>query len=128
MLARSEAGRLLGPILRQAMAQEEPRLDPRRSAELLGLSLGELAAAAGVDRNTVTRNPGNHRVQALLGRWLNLVERAGVLAGDPNRAIVWFRHQPIEAYDFKTPLELAREGHTDAILAYLDDLDHGTYA
>jgi hypothetical protein len=41
---------------------------------------------------------------------------------------VLFRHQPIEAYGFKTPQELVLAGHEDAVMAFLDDLEHGTYA
>lgn len=125
---RQDGQTLIGPILARLADPDEHRLSPDKVAALLGVSRGELAKAAGVDRNTLARSPGNLRVQRLLSEIVRVLDRARSLTGDPDRAIVWFRHQPIEAYGFKTPQELVLAGHEDAVMAFLDDLEHGTYA
>jgi hypothetical protein len=50
------------------------------------------------------------------------------LTGDPDRAIIWVRHQPIAGYDGQTALELVEAGRADAVLAHLEDLRDGIYA
>ena len=119
---------LLGPVV-QAVAEPEGRyLDPRRFLNLTGMQVQDLAALAGVDRNTVARNPHSPKVQNAVGAVVRLLESATEVAGDLNRALLWYRHQPIEAYRFQTPAELVARGQVDAVIAYLDDMRHGTYA
>jgi len=123
---RSEG--LLGPVV-QVVAEPEGRyLDPRRLLDLTGMQVQDLAALAGVDRNTVARNPHSPRIQDAVSTVVRLLESATEVAGDMNRALLWYKHQPIEAYRFQTPAELVAKGQADAVIAYLDDLRHGTYA
>jgi uncharacterized protein (DUF2384 family) len=124
--ARSKG--LLGPVV-QAVAEPEGRyLDPRRLLDLTGMQVQDLAALAGVDRNTVSRNPHSPRIQDAVSTVVRLLESATEVAGNMDRALLWYKHQPIEAYRFQTPAELVAKGHADAVIAYLDDLRHGTYA
>jgi uncharacterized protein (DUF2384 family) len=124
--AKSEG--LLGPVV-QAVAEPESRyLDPRRFLDLTGMQVQDLAALAGVDRNMVARNPHSPRIQDAVSTVVRLLESATEVAGDMNRALLWYQHQPIEAYRFQTPAELVAKGQADAVIAYLDDLRHGTYA
>ena len=50
------------------------------------------------------------------------------LTGDTDRAVAWFRHQPIAGHHGKTALELVEAGHAAAVLAHLEDLQDGGYA
>jgi uncharacterized protein (DUF2384 family) len=126
--AAAKGAGLLVPVV-EAVAEPGSRyLDPRRFIDLTGMRVQDLAALAGVDRNTVSRNPHSSRIQDAVGRVVRLLESATEVAGDMNRALLWYRHQPIEAYRFQTPAELVAKGHADAVIAYLDDLRHGTYA
>lgn len=119
---------LIGPVV-QAVAEPEGRyLDPCRFLDLTGMQVQDLAALAGVGRNAVARNPHSPKVQNAVGAVVRLLESATEVAGDLNRALLWYRHQPIEAYRFQTPAELVAKGHADAVVAYLDDLRHGTYS
>jgi uncharacterized protein (DUF2384 family) len=117
---------MLSPVVEAV--RDGRHLDPKRLLDLTGMRIQDLAGFAGVDRNTVTRNPNSAKVQQAVGEIVRVLESATEVAGDMDRAVVWFRHQPIEAYHFKTPAELVAEGHVTAVLAYLDDLRHGTYA
>ena len=49
-------------------------------------------------------------------------------ADDAARAIVWFRHQPLAAFDGRTAAELVAAGHVDAVLVHLEILRDGVYA
>lgn len=127
-LMPAAARALVSPLVQRVSDARAVRLDPERVAELLHVGKGELARAAGVDRNTPTRSPGNPKLQALLQEVVRVVEKAAAITGDHDRALIWFNHQPLEAYGFKTPRELVFQGHADAVTALLDDMEHGTYA
>lgn len=124
----SQKQRLTSPVLERVGDPGGHRIDPMRVAELLHVGRGELARAAGVDRNTPTRSPGNPKLQALLQEVVRVVERASAVTGDPDRALLWFNHQPLEAYGFRTPREMVLAGQAAAVSAFLDDMEHGTYA
>jgi uncharacterized protein (DUF2384 family) len=126
MAQAAKGSGLLGPVVE--VVHDGRYLDPQRVMDLTGMRVQDLASVAGVDRNTVTRNPQSAKIQRALGEIVRVLESAAEVAGDVDRALVWFRHQPIEAYRFKTAAELVAEGHADAVMAYLDDLRHGTYA
>jgi hypothetical protein len=41
------------------------------------------------------------------------------------RAIYWYRNEPIVDYGHRTAAELVAEGHTEAVLAFIRDLENG---
>jgi hypothetical protein len=64
-----------------------------------------------------------------LGLIAKIIGMASVLAGDdPGKAVLWFRHQPIPAFDLKTAEELVESGHGDAVVRHLEMLSDGVYA
>ena len=50
-----------------------------------------------------------------------------MLAGDEDRAIIWFKHQPIAGLG-QTAEALVEAGHADAVMATLEGMEQGTYA
>jgi hypothetical protein len=50
------------------------------------------------------------------------------MAGDAQRAAIWFTHQPIPGWAGKTAYDLVREGKADKVLAYLEAVRSGVYA
>jgi len=56
---------------------------------------------------------------------VKVIAAAANLADDIDKAIFWFRNEPIGDYGHKTAAELVAEGHTDAVLSYLRDLENG---
>ena len=105
-----------------------PFLSARRVADLLGVTLTELAALIGVARNTLTAKTGERKVDAALSPVVRILAMAGEMAGDEQRAAIWFKHQPIPGWAGKTAYDLAREGKTDKVLAYLEAVRSGIYA
>ncbi len=45
--------------------------------------------------------------------------------GDAKAARHWYDHERLSVYGNKTPDELVGEGHLDAVLAFLHDLEAG---
>jgi len=106
---------------------QEPRtpyISPKRFSEALGVQVASLAALAGVHRNTL-RNPASERLQDKLREMIKAITAAAALTGDIDKAVYWFRNEPIADYGHKTAAELVAEGHLEAVLAYLRDLENG---
>ncbi len=109
-----------------ADTRERDFVSPQRMSRRLRLPLAELAKLAHVHRNTLAQRPDSPVVQKR--PVVPILTAAEQLTGDADRAIVWFRHQPIAGHDGRTALELVEAGHADAIMAHLEDLRDGAYA
>lgn len=105
-----------------------PFLSARRVAELLGVTMSELASLIGVARNTLAAKTGARKVDAALSPVVRILAMATEMAGSEERAAIWFKHQPIPGWAGKTAYDLVREGKTDKVLAYLEAVRSGVYA
>lgn len=105
-----------------------PFLSPRRVADLLGVTLTELAALIGVARNTLAARGGARKVDAALSPVVRVLAMAAEMAGSQERAAIWFKHQPLPGWAGKTAYDLVREGKADKVLAYLEAVRSGVYA
>ncbi len=106
---------------------QEPRtpyISPKRFSAALGVQVAGLAGLAGVHRNTL-RNPASERLQDKLREMVKVISAAATLTGDVSKAIFWYRNEPIADYDHKTAAELVAEGHADAVMTHLRDLENG---
>lgn len=108
--------------------REKDFLSPSRISRRLRLPLADLAKLAHVHRNTLAQRPDSPMVQKSLAPVVRILAAAEELTGDADRAIIWFRHQPIAGYGGQTAQELVEAGHSDAVLAHLEDLRDGSYA
>lgn len=108
--------------------RERDFVSPQRMSRKLRLPLAELAKLAHVHRNTLAQRPESPAVQKSLEPVVRILAAAEELTGDADRAIIWFRHQPIPGHGGRTALELVEAGHADAVVAHLEDLRDGTYA
>jgi hypothetical protein len=105
-----------------------PVLSARRVSELLGVTQSELAKLAGVARSTLTAASGVRKVDQALSPIVRILAMAAEMAGDENRAAIWFKHQPIPGWASKTAYDLVGEGKRDKVLAYLEAVRSGVYA
>jgi len=103
-------------------------LSARRVSELLGVTQAELAKLIGVARNTLTAKSGARKVDAALSPVVRILAMASEMAGNENRAAIWFKHQPIPGWAGKTAYDLVGEGKADKVLAYLEAVRSGVYA
>ena len=102
-----------------------PVLSPRRFSQALNIDLQTLAEQAHVHRNTISRAPGSRGVQDFLREALRIIKAATDLTGDLNKALFWYRTEPLSAFGYKTAERLVSEGRTDDVLRYVASLEAG---
>ena len=105
-----------------------PFLSAPRLSEQLGVTQSELAKLIGIARNTLTAKTATRKVDAALSPIVRILAMAAEMAGDENRAVIWFKHQPIPGWAGKTAYDLVGDGKADQVLAYLEAVRSGVYA
>ena len=100
-------------------------LSPNRFSEVLNIDLQTLATQAHVHRNTLSRAPASESVQRFLREALRVIRAATDLTGDVDRAIFWYRNEPLPAFGYKTAESLVIEGRTEDLLRYVESLEAG---
>lgn len=100
-------------------------ISPKRYGEVLRLDMQTLAAQAHVHRNTISRAPDAESVQRYLRDSLRVMRAAADIAGSVEKAIFWFKNNPLPDFDYKTPQELVSEGRTASLVRYIQSLQAG---
>jgi len=103
-----------------------PVLSPKRFSQALNIDLQMLAEQAHVHRNTISRAPGSRGIQDFLREALRIIKAATDLTGDLNKALFWYRTEPLAVFGYKTAERLASEGRTDDVLRYVSSLEVGS--
>ena len=102
-----------------------PVLSPKRFSQAMHIDLQTLAEQAHVHRNTISRAPGSRGVQDFLREALRVIKAATDLNGDLNKALFWYRNEPLSVFGYKTAERLVSEGRTDDLLPYMASLEAG---
>lgn len=100
-------------------------LSPRRYGQVLRLDMQTLAAQAHVHRNTLSRAPDAESVQRYLRESVRVMRAAADVTGSVEKAIFWFKNNPLATFDYKTPQELVSEGRTEVLIRYIQSLQAG---
>ena len=100
-------------------------LSPKRYGQVLRLDMQTLAAQAHVHRNTISRAPDAESVQRYLRESIRVMRAAVDITGSVEKAIFWFKNNPLATFDYKTPQELVSEGKTEALVRYIQSLQAG---
>ncbi len=100
-------------------------LSPKRFSEVFNVDLQTLAAQAHVHRNTLARAPTSESVQRFLRETLRVVRAAADLSGDVEKALFWYRNEPLQPFSYKTAEKLVSEGRTDDLVRYIASLEAG---
>ena len=102
-----------------------PVLSPKRFSQAMHIDLQTLAEQAHVHRNTISRAPGSRGVQDFLREALRVIKAATDLNGDLNKALFWYRNEPLAVFGYKTAERLVSEGRTDDVLRYVASIEAG---
>jgi hypothetical protein len=102
-----------------------PVLSPKRFSQAMHIDLQTLAEQAHVHRNTISRAPGSRGVQDFLRQALRVIKAATDLSGDLNKALFWYRNEPLSVFGYKTAERRVSEGRTDALLRYVASIEAG---
>ncbi len=100
-------------------------LSPKRFSDALHIDLQTLATQARVHRNTVSRAPESESVQRFLREAVRVLRAATDLSGDLKRALFWYRNEPLQVFNYRTPEQLVSEGRTEDLLRYVESLQAG---
>ena len=107
---------------------DTPFLSARRLADTRGVTLTDLSTLTGLARNTLRAKSGARTVDVALSPIVRILALASEMAGDDQRAAIWFKHQPIPGWSGKTAYDLVGERKADKVLAYLEAVRSGVYA
>ena len=97
-------------------------LSPKRFVQALHIDIGTLADQAHVHRNTVSRAPASAGVQYFLREALRVIKAATDLNGDLNKALFWYRNEPLATFGYKTAEGLVADGRADDVIRYIGSL------
>ena len=100
-------------------------LSPERLADALELPIQRLASLAHVHRNTVSTSPTSPKLQDAMGNVVRVLSAAYSLTGDIDRALFWFRNQPIAEFDHLTAMQLVEQGKVQAVVDYIESISAG---
>jgi len=112
-------------FIRERGTNEASVLSPSRYIQVLGMDLQTLAAQAHVHHNTIRRAPSAEKVQKFLREAIRIIRAASDISGDIDRAIFWYRNDPIPIFGYKTGETLVTEGRTEDLLRYIESLEAG---
>lgn len=100
-------------------------ISPKRFGQVLSMDMRTLAAKARVHRNTLSRTPDSESVQCYLRESVRVMRAAVDIVGSVEKAIFWFKNNPLPTFDYKTAQDLVSEGRTDPLIRYIQSLQAG---
>lgn len=112
-------------VLEEFHEKGTPNLSPARIADRFSMQIQELAALAGVHRNTVRLHPESPRLQEYMRNLLRALSAATAIQPDIERAIFYLKNAPIPSFQHKTAYQLVGEGRTDDLIRYLESVESG---
>lgn len=112
------------PLLEQL--REKDYLSPTKFIDLLKIDVGTFATRAHVHRNTVARAPESATVQEHIRQNLRVLKAVfDINGGDLEKALVWFKNEPIREFDYRTPEAVVADGRADDVIKLLEMYDAG---
>lgn len=100
-------------------------LSPERLADELEVPMQKIASLAHVHRNTVSFSPSSPKLQEAMVDVVRVLSAAHALTGDIDRALFWFRNQPIADFAHLTPMQLVEQGKVQAVIDYIESISAG---
>lgn len=101
-----------------------------RLSKTLRITKAELAAAAGLSRDAVSKVPRlrARATQARLREMVEIIARVLPWAGSVPQAFAWYRAQPLPSFGDRTAEDLVKEGRAEAVRRHLARIAAGGYA
>ena len=108
----------------------EKGVSPDRLSAALHITKSELALAAGLSRDAVSKaaRSGSVVTQARLREVSEIINRVIPWAGSELAAYAWYRSQPLPSFGDATAEELVRQGLGEKVRAYLGRIAAGGFA
>jgi hypothetical protein len=108
----------------------EKGVSPDRLSAALHITKSELALAAGLSRDAVSKAARSQSgvTQARLREVSEIINRVIPWAGSELAAYAWYRSQPLPSFGDATAEELVRQGLGEKVRAYLGRIAAGGFA
>ena len=105
-------------------------IETGRLSEKLRISKQELAAAAGLSRDAVSKTKllNAPSTQGRLRDMVEIIARVRPWAGSVPQAFAWYRAQPLPSFGDQTAEDLVKEGRAEDVKAYLARIAVGGFA
>lgn len=105
-------------------------VEPERLSDILRVTKGELAHAAGLPRESVSKlaRMKTVKTQTRLREVTEIINRVTPWCGSVQQAFAWYRSQPIPSFGDQTAEDLVRSGRAEHVLSYLSRIAVGGYA
>jgi hypothetical protein len=106
-------------------------IEPGRFSDALHVTKGQLASAAGLSRDAVSKTTRLEApaTQARLRAVAEIINRVLPWCGNSvQQAFAWYRSQPIPAFGDLTAQNLVQQGRAEHVLDYLGGIALGGYA
>lgn len=100
-------------------------LSPKRFCEVFNMDPQTLAERAHVHLSTLNHAPASESVQRFLRETLRVIRAATDLSGEVENALFWYRNEPMQPFEYKTPERLVSEGKADDLVSYVASLEAG---
>ncbi len=109
---------------------ENELFSPRRIAEDLRTTRGEIASTLGLSRDALSRSERIRapKTQMRLRQMVEILNRVEAHTGSKLGAYAWFRSEALPGFGGMTPDQLVRDGKGDYVHRYLDRVMAGGYA
>lgn len=112
-------------VLELAREEGTSRLSATNIAAALDIQYQDLAALAGVHRNTLRTHPESPKLQTALRDLMRVLSAAAAVQPDIERAFFMIKNEPIPAFRHKTLLQLLQEGRVEDAIDYLESISAG---
>jgi hypothetical protein len=101
-----------------------------RLSQELRITKAELALAAGLSRDAVSKTPRlrARATQTRLREMVEIIARVLPWAGSVQQAFAWYRAQPLPSFGDRTAEDLVKEGRAEAVRRHLARIGVGGYA
>lgn len=108
----------------------EAGVSPDRLSGALRITKSELAAAAGLSRDAVSKSArhGSVSTQTRLREMSEIINRVIPWTGSELTAYAWYRSQPLPSLGDATAEELVRQGRAELVRRYLGRIAQGGFA
>lgn len=110
----------LVPGCRELHDPDTGRLDARRIADYLGVSLSRIAGAIGRRYQSVHKSPSAESLQEVLAPLARIIEVLQQMLGERSSVLIWL-NRPHPDLGGRQPLQTILEGHPDAVETLLEN-------
>lgn len=116
---------LMPQLVQEVHESDTQEINAKKVAELLGITIQDMADILGVDRSVLTRHPTASKIQGKLGKLVGVIGSVRAeLEGSLDHTRMWFRTGN-RLLAGGTPLEALKQGQLEFLVAAIYRMESG---